>query len=150
MAVIPVTRYQRVPTPLSHFRKTSGQHLVRGAARGLILAPEALPLPSLPAEEGAQVADAVGSALAPAHPPALEPLPHHRLARALHRPRPDLPAPPLVLRVVHAVPLVREVAHHLAVPLLRRRRPPAQLQRPQARRLRRSAPRLQPPAPRFA
>ena len=44
------------------------------------------------AVEGAQVAHGVGAVLAPAHPRQLQPLAHHRLARALHRAAADAPA----------------------------------------------------------
>src|SRR5262249_28477856 len=78
-----------------------------------ILGPERLPRAPLAAEQGAEVGHRVGPVLPPAHPAPLQPRPHHRLARALHPPRPDLPPLGPVAPVVHPLPLALQLAHHL-------------------------------------
>src|SRR4051794_10110617 len=63
--------------------------------------PEGIPLALFAAVEGAEMTDRVRPVLPPTHPGQLQPLPHHRLARALHRPAADAPTLRQVLRVLH-------------------------------------------------
>src|SRR4051794_35105702 len=72
----------------------------RSVAAGLSL-PEGFPLALIAAVEGVEMADGVRPVLPPTHPGQLQPLSHHRLARALHRPVADAPALGQVLRVLH-------------------------------------------------
>src|SRR5687768_1759036 len=86
--------------------------------------PERLPLPFFAPVKRSYVAEGVRPGLAPAHAGALEPLADHRLAGALDDARADLPALGLVLRVLHAVQVVREVLLHPRALLAQRRRLP--------------------------
>ena len=55
----------------------------------------------------------MGPVLAPAHPGQLQPLAHHRLARALHRAAADAPAVGQVFGVLHPVRVPLEVTDQL-------------------------------------
>src|SRR5262249_26475328 len=90
---------------------------------GVVALPERLPLPLLAAVQRPHLADPVRAVLPPAHPRQLQPLPHHRLARALHRTAAEVPALRLVLRVLHPVQVLAEVLRHLGQ-LRPYRRPP--------------------------
>src|SRR5437763_6299444 len=69
----------------------------------VVASPERLPLALLAPVEGAEVADGMRPVFPPAHPRQLQPLAHHRLARALHGTAADVPALGQVFRVVHPV-----------------------------------------------
>jgi len=64
-------------------------------------------------------AHGVGAVFAPAHAAAFETIGHHRLARALDRSRADLPAVGPIVRIVHAMVMVAEVADALRMRLAR-------------------------------
>ena len=79
------------------------------------LAPNTRQMPTVlvVAVEGAEMANGVGSVLAPAHPGQLQALAHHRLARALHRAAADAPALGLVFGILHPVGVTPQVTEQL-------------------------------------
>ena len=104
----------------TYFRKTIA-YLCR---RGRI--PEGVPAGGFAEVEGAEVADGVRPVLAPTHSAAFQPIAHHRLAGRLHRAGADLPTVANVGRIVHAVFVIAEVLHRLAMHFPNRRRGRAQ------------------------
>src|SRR3954447_6872955 len=85
----------------------------RSVAAGISL-PEGIPLTLIAAVEGAEMADGVRPVLPPTHPRQLQPLPHHRLARALHRAAADAPALRQVLRVLHPMRVPLQITDQVA------------------------------------
>src|SRR4051812_4900720 len=86
--------------------------------------PESGPLSLFAAVERADVAEGMRAGFAPAHARAFEPLADHRLAGALHDPAAYLPSLRQILRVLHPVQVVAEIAVHLLLLLPQRRRLP--------------------------
>ena len=81
----------------------------------LIVVPEGIPAAGLAEIKGAEVADGVGAVLAPAHSAALQAVAHHRLAGRFNGAGTDLPTVADVGGIVHAMFVVAEVLHRLAM-----------------------------------
>lgn len=77
--------------------------------------PAGVPLALFASEQRSQVAHRIRARFRPTHAAAPQPLVHRLLAGLLHRATPDQPALGTVARVIHAVRLVPDVVHQLAV-----------------------------------
>src|SRR4051812_14115002 len=99
----------RAAPALALFSCPQGEPPVHGDSLALVVnwalvhlaLPEGLPLALVTLEHGAQLAEPTRPVFPPPHPRQLHPLPHHRLAAALHRARADLPALRPVVRIIH-------------------------------------------------
>ena len=140
----PLGRSRWVPAGGSVF-SVGGKSRCRSGGGGR--PPEGLPLPRSLRNRARRWHTASAPSSPHRMPAALQPLAHHRLARALHRPAADLPALGQVARVVHPMHLVAEVRHHLAVNLPHGPRLAPQVQPAQRRQHRPASLVLQPVAP---